>query len=477
VKRIYLIFILSFAVGIFAGSFIGFGIYLGLLFVLLGGVFLIFRFLNDESWLLKASIIFLALGLGLIYFGFRDAQSRSVIPLLEDRIGEQVVLRGIIVDEPDEREKYTRLIFKSEDGPRVLVYAQHYPQYKYGDKVEIKGKIRCPKDFSQDFSWEAYLAKDDIFFEMFYPEIGYLSSGNGFFIKEKLFFIKEKFLESISRHIPEPHVSLLGGLTVGARRSMPEKLQEDFRKTGIIHIVVLSGYNVTIVADAIIRIFGFLPYFVGIGLGILGIIFFALMTGASATIVRASMMAILVILARSTGRVYQITLALFAAGFFMILHNPKILRFDSSFQLSFLATLALIYVVPIIEPKLKFLPKNFKLREFAAATIGTQIFVLPLLLYKMGLFSVVSVPVNLLILVFVPITMLFGFLTAMAGFFSSVLAAPISWITYGLLEYQLKVVEVFSNIPFSSFTIPFFPACLMISTYAVYGLFIYKLHK
>lgn len=422
-------------------------------------------------------ITFLALGLGFFYFGWRDIQSREVIPVFQDKVGEKIVLSGFIDDEPDERENYTRLIFKDSGEVKILLYAFRYPEFRYGDTVEISGILGKPKNFDSEFDWTAYLAKDDIFFEMFYPKIEYVSSGHGSWLKRQLFGVKEKFLESISRHIPEPHASLLGGLTVGARRSMPEKLQEDFRKTGIIHIVVLSGYNVTIVADFIIRVFRFLPYSFGVGLGILGIVFFALMTGASATVVRAAIMAILVIVARATGRIYQITLALFMAGFFMILQNPKILRFDSSFQLSFLATLALIYVVPVIEPRLKIFPKKWKIRELAATTIGTQIFVLPLLLYKMGLFSVISLPVNLLVLIFIPATMFFGFLTAGLGFLWGGLAIPVSWLTYGLLEYQLKVVDFFADLPFSSFTIPIFPIWLMVIAYVVYGFLIYKYGK
>jgi len=424
----------------------------------------------------------LAFGLGFSWYAYR------IIPpdLSEFQVGRQVELAGIIVDEPDERENYTRLIFEIENGVKVLITTGHYPEFSYGDKIKIEGELKKPKNF-QDFDWRAFLVKDDIYFEMFYPKTQLIGSSQAPWIKQQLFSLKEKILFNVSRVIPEPHSALLGGLTFGAKRSMPPELLEDFRETGIIHIVVLSGYNVTIVAYAIMQFFSFLPYFFGMSLGVLGIICFALMAGASATVVRASLMAILVILAKATGRVYEITIALFSAGFLMLLHNPKILRFDSSFQLSFLATMALIWVAPIIEPRLGFLTKKWHVREFATATIATQIFVLPLLLYKMGLFSIVSVPVNLLILIFVPATMFFGFLTAVAGFtstlfgasFSYFLSVPFGWITYGLLAYELKVVDLFASLPFASFTISSFPLWLMLAIYAVYAILIlkYGIHK
>jgi len=290
-----------------------------------------------------------------------------------------------------------------------------------------------------------------------------------------IFAFKYLFLENLSVVIPEPHVSLLGGLVVGAKQSLGEKLLDDFRVTGIIHIVVLSGYNITIVAEAIMRSLSFLPRIVGTSVGAASIILFALMVGGSATVVRASVMAILVLLARATGRTSEITYALFLAGFGMVLWNPKILIFDPSFQLSFLATLGLIYLAPAIENYFHFVPTKWQLREFGAATISTQIFVLPLLLYKTGELSLVSLPVNVLILSLVPITMLFGFLSGMFGFVSIILSLPFAFISYWLLAYQLKIIEIFSSLPFASMHIVSFPLILMFAVYVIYIVILFKI--
>lgn len=212
-------------------------------------------------------------------------------------------------------------------------------------------------------------------------------------------------------------------------------------------------------------------------LGSLSIILFAIMTGASATIVRASIMALLVIVARATHRTYAITRALFLAGFFMILHNPKILVFDSSFQLSFVATLGLIYLAPKIEQYFKLVPTKWQLREFATATVATQLFVLPLILYKMGELSLVALPVNMLILASVPLTMLFGFLTGMVGFIHIILSLPFAYVTHALLTYQLKVVDLFASLPFASLHIAPFPFWLALLIYIGYGILIWKLYK
>ncbi|MEK7151852.1 MAG: ComEC/Rec2 family competence protein, partial [Patescibacteria group bacterium] len=181
--------------------------------------------------------------------------------------------------------------------------------------------------------------------------------------------------------------------------------------------------------------------------------------------------------ARATGRTHDITIALFLAGFLMLLHNPKILMFDPSFQLSFLATLGLIYGAPLIEKYFHLVPTRFQLREFATATIATQIFVLPLLLYMTGEFSMVALPVNLLVLVFIPLTMLFGFLTGVVGFVSTTLSVPFAAVSYLFLAYELQVVEFFSSLPFASVSVRYFPLWLLIFLYILISAMIFRFYK
>jgi competence protein ComEC len=333
--------------------------------------------------------------------------------------------------------------------------------------------LKKPSNLSDDFDWESFLAKDEIYYEMFYPRTTPVSSGNGFFLKRWLFAAKNKFIAALNNAMPEPNSGFMAGVTIGARKSMPKDLLDDFKKTGIIHIVVLSGYNITLVADFVMRIFSFLPQALGMGLGAVGIILFTIMAGASAATVRAAVMALLVIGARVTGRIYTVTWALFLTGFFMILHSPKILRFDAGFQLSFLATLALLYLAPYFDKKFHFITNKWKIREIVSATAATQIFVLPLLLYKTGIFSAVALPVNLLILIFMPLTMFFGFIAGTLGIIAKTIAVPFGWLGYALTQYELWVVKIFSNLPFSSFNIKNFPLFLTIVIYVIFAVLLF----
>ena len=479
----------GFTLGVLWYSFFDFGVWFSVFVLGLGILVLLTAFIleNKRSALIIGVLIF-SFALGLLRYDIANIHQGSIVT--DSFVGQNITAEGIVIDEPDKRENNTNYtiqlekVFDKEVHEKIRVVAGSYPSFIYGDKVFISGELQKPEGFETDtgkyFDYAAFLSKDDIFYQMLFPELEFVSSGHGQFVRQYLFGFKNAFLSQVQKLIPDPQVSLLGGLVVGAKQSLGEKLQSDFRTTGIIHIVVLSGYNVTIVADAIMRTFKFFPLIsqtVGTAFGAFSIILFALMTGASATIVRASIMALLVIAARSTGRTYDITRALFIAGFIMVLHNPKILVHDASFQLSFLATLGLIWLSPLLDKYVPFIPTRFRLREFATATVATQIFVLPLLLYKIGELSLVALPVNLLVLVTVPLTMLFGFLAGMVGFVSSILAIPFAFIAHILLSYQLKVVELFANFPFASIQIDVFPLWLMLGLYVAYGVVLMRVYK
>jgi competence protein ComEC len=268
----------------------------------------------------------------------------------------------------------------------------------------------------------------------------------------------------------------MGGLILGEKSSFSQALRQSFVNTGTIHIVALSWYNVTIVAEWIMKLFSqisFISLNFSIGIGIFAILLFIIMTGASSTAIRAGVMAVLALVARATGRNYDVARALVLAGVFMVLLNPFLLVFDVSFQLSFIATIAVILLAPKIEKYFLWAPERFELRDIISVTTAAYIFVAPFILYKMGNLSLVALPANILILPFIPFTMMLGFITGFVGLIWYVFAIPFGYISYLFLHYELSVVSFFSNLPFASFSFPNFPLTLtlLIYTYFIYRLF------
>jgi competence protein ComEC len=153
-----------------------------------------------------------------------------------------------------------------------------------------------------------------------------------------------------------------------------------------------------------------------------------------------------------------------------------VLVFDRSFQLSFLATIAVIYVSPLFEKKLLFIPERLGVRGIIATTIATQITVLPFLLYTSGTLSVLSLPANILVLPVVPAAMFAGFATGVLGFISATLTMPLALITTALHSWIIAVAHYFASAPLSGIIIPAFPFAWVIAAYVVLGIVVYRAH-
>lgn len=483
--------IIGFVSGIFIRSFTRVPLWFWLFVLFLSGALLFYEhFISDgqakrwKKFLSYCFIFIFCFGLGVIRFGI-SADDNEL--LSEKILNQKVIGEGVILAEPDVRERSTKLVIGLEEigntkvSAKVLATVQPYVSFQYGDRVRFSGTVERPQNFMEsdgrEFDYVSYLKKEGIQYVSGFPKIELIQKGEGNPLLRVLFTLKDAFTEKIERLFPSPQSALLSGILFGSKRSLPDSIQEEFRRAGVVHIVVLSGYNITIVADAVQKILAFLPRVFGIFFGAIGIVFFALMTGASATTVRASVMALFALLAKWIGRRYDITRALIIAGTLMVIQNPRILVFDLSFELSFLSTLALIYVSPVVEKKFTLLKKWPTLRGIAISTVATQIFVLPFLVYKMGTISLVGLPVNLLILGVIPATMFFGFFSAVVGFLGLVAAFPFAFVANILLWYELKVVKIFSSIPFASIHISKLPLFFVVTIYVFYGFLIYRFYK
>jgi competence protein ComEC len=476
------VFIWSFVLAVLFCSYVYILPIYSLTFIIVGlmGSILYFFIKNKVNPLfLMIFLAVLGLGIGGMRYAVKDFHESD--PYLVSNVDKKVTIKGLVVSEPEHRENDIRVVVQIEINPpsqsfgeasKIIVSASLFSKVNYGDRVEIVGKLELPgvisSDTGRDFDYGAYLSKEDIYYTMSFAQINILESNRGNFLRAWLLKIKTAFTNKMNELFPEPQSSLLAGLLVSGKQALPKSVLEEFRLAGVVHIVVLSGYNITVVAEFMKKIFSFFSFRLATSASVLGIILFTIMTGATATVVRAAIMALLIILGKSLGRTYSVERAIFVAGFFMLLQNPKILVFDTSFQLSMLATIAMVYVAPIVEKYLTKIPERWGIKQILSATIATQIFVLPFLLYQMGSVSVVSLLSNILILAFVPLTMLLGFIATLLGFVNYYLALPFSYITHLLIMWILGVAHYLGNLAFAQISIQNFPLWLTLVCYAVF---------
>ncbi len=400
--------------------------------------------------------------------------------LISKYSGRAIELEGMVSDDPLVKDFTKTFTFQTNDFS-VKISTDRYMEYEYGQKLRLIGKLSVPFNFKSNggrtFDYIDFLLKDGIYFEMKKPKIEVIESSNGSFISKNLFKLKKGFLRNIKKVLGEPHAALAGGLVVGEKSALGKDLIDDFRKAGLIHIVVLSGYNITIVADSIRRLLSFLPRNIGIGLGGIGIIAFGVLVGGGATVVRSCIMAIIALTATFLRRDYNVGKALFLAGALMLIVNPFILFYDPSFQLSFLATLGLLLLSSPIEKRLGFITEKMGIRALVASTLATQIFVSPYILYMMGQLSIVGIFVNILVLPIIPATMLFVTLAGISGFILPNVSEVFGWISHLLLSYELFMVRFFAHLPFASINLPKFSFWIVIGFYLSYFVAFIKLPR
>lgn len=408
-------------------------------------------------------------------------------PLLDAYVGEKVVITGFVQDEPDVRENNVRIPLRvlsvaSTSVPSqvaVLVVAPLHTEVRYGDTISAEGKLEIPKAFETGagryFDYPGFLAKDRILYSISFARVESRGKNEGNRIKAWAIGAKQKYLEGLSNALSEPHAGLAGGITVGDKRGLGEELSETFRTVGLTHIVVLSGYNIMVVVEALMRALSHAPQALRLSIGVFVAFFFAAITGFASASSRAALMASIAIAGKASGRSYLASRALALVATGMVVWNPYILIFDPGFQLSIVATAGLIHFSPLFESRLTFLTSRFGLRDIAAATLGTQLAVLPLLLYQNGQLSLFALPANLLALVMIPSAMLLSALAAFFGLFTGVVAPLFGFPAYLLLSYVISVAEFFAWLPLSSLSVPAFGLWWLLCMYAVIGVIAYFL--
>ncbi len=481
--RIFFSLTFGFVLGILFSTYIPFSIgVVGFISVLIVLFLSSYFFTSRRGTYLLCAIVSLGMLLGVIRSSFvQTTLPAQFVPL----VGTNISLSGKIVEDPDIRESSQRVtleIEKNKEKTRILAVAPLFPKLSYGEEVKIEGSLEKPAPFDTNggrvFRYDMFLAKDGIFAMVPRAFITVTKERSG--ITDTLWGYvlgtKHLFLDGISQALPEPESSLAAGLLVGGKQGLGEKLLTMFIATGLIHVVVLSGYNVMIVAEAVRKVFSVFPKLVANSLAGGTVLLFVLVSGAGSASIRAGLMAAVGLFARATGRTYDAVRALILAGVVMLLLNPLLLLNDPGFQLSFVATLGLILGTPIIERWLAFIKSDF-LREIISSTVAAQVAVLPLLLYQTGLLSLVALPANILVLPVVPLAMATAAFAAVVGIILPFLAPLFALPSYALLYAMISITEFFASLPLASVTLPAFSILITLLVYVFLFFVWYKLRK
>lgn len=456
---------LCFVFGVGLGSFIE--LHLWWLWLILLWLSFLLSFIKKFFFILTCFLLAGFLGFGR----FHLSDQKFTADDLAFYNGQKIEFEGVVID-VDERLDQIKLTvdakkvfsptkvngeevknFKNVKG-KVLIKSLLFPKYDYGDYVLVNCKIQTPKPI-EEFRYDRYLARYGIFSVCYNSQIKIIDKQHGSWLKTKLLRLKYFLMMKINQTLPEPHASFLAGILFGARKGLPPDLVDDFQVTGVSHIVAISGYNISVVTMMIMNLCLALKinrksaFFVIV----MCLIFFVIITGASSAVIRAAIMGIIVLLSKQFGRRSQVNNVLVLTAAVMLAINPRILFDDAGFQLSFLATIGLVYFVPVVKKYFEWLPEKLAIRENFTTTMAAIIFTTPLILFQFGRLSILAPIVNILILSFIPFLMTVGFIQLAVSFLWLPFGKVIGWLTWLILEYIIRVVEFFAKLKFAAINI------------------------
>ena len=456
------------ALSFFIGAYAAHGVSDGVVVVLLVAVFVLFLlpFFRHSVPLILSFLLLLSGCAGFLRVVVSDTELSSA---LSSFYGTRVVLTGFVRGDIEERNsgsRYTVSVvaisssdtsFSFEDSVRVLLRDPHPTLCVSGESAAFTVLLREPLPFMTEsgrlFDYPLYLRQHGISAVGSVLETTCRGSTEVF----SLFpFLRTQFVHVLHAVFPLEEGSLLGGLLLGLRGALSSETMELFRVTGLIHIVVLSGYNITLVAEAVRKGSRFLGQRISFWLSLVVIFCFVLLSGAQTAAVRAGGMASLALVARAYDRSYDGVLGLFLVAVGMVLYDPLQVLFSTSFHMSFLATLGLLVFATPLERYLSFIPTVFALRSIVAATFATSLTLLPYLAYAIGEISLISFVANILVLPLVPLAMALGAFTITLFFIAPSLALLFAPLATLPLTAILFLAELFA-FPYAAIRLPELP--------------------
>ncbi len=460
---------------------------IGYSLVVIAALLIILFLIKPKFRLIVVSLIFFVVGIVTYHYQLPIKNNSHI----SNYTGNKAAVNGWICAQPEkliDKNRYQicpieiELDSKTVDnisGKILLTLDISQDQYNYGQEVKFSSKLFEPKIYP-DFNYQAYLANQKIYATS-YPDSLEVTSEqyrSESFVEELkvrlvslIYNLKQVLLSVSDRLFNQPYQALFNGLLFGQTAGFGEGLKEAFVNSGLIHIVVVSGFNITILISVFFKTTKNFSINLAFWLGSLAIVFFVLMVGATPPAVRAGVMGWIVLLGTTRGRQADKLVLILLSAFAMSLFKPSIVRYDLGFQLSFLATFGLFFFSPIIKrviDKLSYQLPSF-LNLVLIETLSAQLLTFPLILFTFSRISLIAPLANLLVLPLIPYLMFIGLGLVGLGLIVLPLARLLATFYGVLLEYIVWVAEIGSSLPLASLEIGWFNIWLLLISYGLIG--------
>lgn len=420
--------------------------------LLLTGFFLILAVVVIYQEPTRAVIILLAFTLGIVMVGMHNEVDESLRPFENEtvevtgQVKPKLVGKGRYILQLESINKT-----KLKDKPLLLVQFRkdNEESLAWKDTVRLRGSLKAleigtnPGEFSEKKYWNKQKVNQKLFV---LGPVELLKQDQGVFAKS--YYVREKIYNQISRLFPEKQSGIILGVILGDKGSLDEHYYDLFQKMGIAHIFAVSGLHVGCILAAYFLASRFLyfPKILNLVIAMLLLAFYSLITGLSPSVIRASIMGLLVLCATNLLRYKDIYTIISTSALIILLLKPLAL-FSVSFQLSFITVWGLVYFRPIAQEIFCHFPS--KVQKTMSIPVAAQIASLPIVVYYFNLASFIAPLINVLIVGLVSLLVPFLIVTILLSFISPLLVSPlvffINFLLDGIMVFSDVSMKVFSN--------------------------------
>ena len=450
------------------------GLYAGLSYI---QIFMVSLFFGVGFYLLYPYKRSLIIGVILVALCFTGAvlvsTGNSVTP--SEFLGKRDFIAEVVSLE--KKLDSTTLVVRDEVyDERIQVTLYEHMAVLPGDRVQVKGIIEQPQDFVTDtgrmFEYRNYLVSKKIRAVSTNAELVLIQEG-GWSIARVMTVARYDIVEILRNSISFPADGVAAGMVFGYKGGIPKEIEELFRTTGVLHTLVLSGYNITLLVGFLGLLLQRIPQQVRILTTFIAIVSLILISGADVASIRAGVMGSIGLLSILTLRQYSALRALTISYLLFFLWSPTTLFVDPGFHLSFLATFCMITVIPKIELLFQWIPKtaHINIRELVMLSITLPVFMIPYTMYFSGVVQLAALPANIVLGIVTPVVMIATPLVVVLSFIP-VLASVGGLIVSTLLDFTTTILRLLDQLP--QYNTPELGSWSVVGIYSIVFFFLFK---
>ena len=394
--------------------------------------------------------------ISIVFFAFYTNLLNNKYERFYNMVEEKFKIEATIISEARETEYYTVYNIKSNDKKFILYTTKQ--NLEYGMLVKIEGDFIEPDEARnyKGFDYKQYLKTKKIYGSIKSREIEIIKENNINVISKISNNFRRKIIKVANKILPEETQGLLIGLLIGDKVQIPENLKESFRNSSLFHILATSGTHISYIVLGITYILtkSKIPKKSSYFLIDLILIFFMFIVGFTPSIVRASIMGILLISSKIFYRKADIFTSMATSLIIILIYNPFCIL-DIGLQLSYLGTLGIaLFNKQILSYSIKRIHIPQKIAEMLAVTISAQVLIIPVIALEFNTISLTFLLSNIIAVPLAGVIILLGYSSIFTGMFSLNIGKTIAIILNTLLKILINISKVFSKVPFSNILIP-----------------------